>query len=249
MGAPRGSTLEGEDSTAAPVLPPLSDEVRAHVGDSYPHNHDYRVRRGRLRPGFQLWVRWRRIRALWPARMPSFLDVGASKGFFVLEAAARPECERALGIDVHAPDVEASRSVAAHLGRDAARFELVPLHELAERIDEFGGPFDTVHLINVYPYLLYGGRRSDLAYGSHERLAELLARVTASRLVFSNVVRGDKLPRHMRERVRALADPAPYDERAITDALAAHFHVESHGRLGRRPLLLCRRIAGGASRG
>lgn len=222
---------------------PTLEESLAYVASSYPHNHDYRVVDGRLRPRFKLWRRWRRIRKLYPDRLTSLLDLSSSKGFFVLEAARVEGCERALGIDVHAPDLEAARAVAAHVGRPRARFEELRLHELAERIDEFGGPFQTVLLVNTYPYLYYGSRRDARAYLDHERLFELMARVTAERLVFSNRVDFERLPGHVRELARAQRAEAGYDEASIRAAAERHFTIEARGRLGRIPLWSLRRRA------
>mgnify|MGYP002027305939 CR=1 FL=1 len=67
----------------------LDDVTRAHLADSYPHNHDYRVVGEKLKPRWKLMRRWRRMEPLWPRAFDSFLDVGCSKGFFVLQAARR----------------------------------------------------------------------------------------------------------------------------------------------------------------
>jgi len=220
----------------------LDPAVRAYVESAYPKNADYRVGERELRPRLRLRSRWRRIRSVWPRPLASFLDVGCSTGFFVLEAAARPDCERALGIDVHEPDLAAAEAVRAHLGRGRARFLRLTLSELAARVTELGGPFETTQLVNVYPYLVYGSNRSESCYGDHATVAALLARVTAGRLVFSNRLELADLPRHVRARVAALgAGAAPYGERVIRAALEEHFVIESHGRLGRRPLWVAQR--------
>ena len=111
--------------------PALDADVARYVASSYPHNADYRVLAGRLVPRWKLWRRARRLTAGYTTPLRSLLDLSASKGWFVLEAAGRASCERALGIDVHAPDLDAARAVAAHLGRERARFELTTLRELA----------------------------------------------------------------------------------------------------------------------
>jgi hypothetical protein len=224
-------------------VPPVPADARssiaehlAHVASSYPHNHDYRVVRGELRPKFKLWMRWRKIRKLYPERLVSMMDLSSSKGFFVLEAARVEGCERALGIDVHEPDLVAARAVAEHVGRSKARFVRSRLHEVAERIEDFGGPFQTVLLLNTYPYLYYGSRRDARAYLDHERVFEWLAQVTAERVIFSNRVAFERLPRHMQELARAQGGEAGYDEGAIVRAAERWFEVERRGRLGRIPL-------------
>lgn len=223
----------------------LDPAVRAYVESSYPHNADYRVRQRGLAPRWKLRRRWRRIRAAWPDPLESFLDVGCATGFFVLEAAARPGCARALGIDVHARDVAASEAVRDHLGRTRARFALQTLAELAAGIDAHGGPFQTVQLVNVYPYLVYGSERSDACWPDHAQVAELLARVTADRLVFSNRLEESDLPGHVRARKERLGAAAPtYTEATIRAALARHFELEERGRLARLPLWVLHRRRG-----
>jgi hypothetical protein len=183
----------------------------------------------------------KRLQALYAQPLGDLLDLSSSKGYFVLEAAARQSCKRALGIDVHEPDLEASRAVAAHLGLERARFERLRLPELSERIDGFGGPFRTVLLVNTYPYLYFGSDRAEAAASDHGVLFELLARVTAERLVFSNRVDLAALPRHIRRRAAKLELDETYDEARIRAAAERHFEVEVLRPLGRIPLWLLRR--------
>ena len=221
--------------------PPLDPRVAAHVESSYPHNLDYRVRGQKLRPRWKLRRRLWRLLPLYSDPLESLLDLSSSKGYFVLEAAARPGCARALGIDVHEPDLEASRAVAAHLGLDRARFERLTLRELAESIDDFGGPFDTVLLVNTYPYLFFGSDRAEAVAADHAELFGLLARVTGGRLVFSNRVDFAALPRHIRARAAEAGLESAYDEARIRAAAEAHFHVEPRRALGKIPLWLLTR--------
>ncbi|MCH2107077.1 MAG: class I SAM-dependent methyltransferase, partial [Planctomycetes bacterium] len=90
----------------------LSDSVRDYLADSYPHNHDYRVKGEELKPRWKLKRRWKRMERLWPEGFGSFLDIGCSKGFFVLEAARRGA--DALGIDIHEEDLSACEAVRDH---------------------------------------------------------------------------------------------------------------------------------------
>ncbi|MDP6537937.1 MAG: hypothetical protein QF903_13975 [Planctomycetota bacterium] len=209
----------------------LSESVRAYLAASYPANHAYTVKGGRLRPGRKLRRRWRKIAALYPAPLASLADLSSSKGYFVLEAAGREECERALGIDVHTDDLDAAESVRAHLALSRARFLPLRLAELAERIDELGGRFQTVLLINTYPYLYFGSRRSEQSYPDHDELFELLRSVCAGRLIFSNRVSLERCPRHIQERARARGLEAGYTEEAIRRAARSRFELTEHGRL------------------
>jgi hypothetical protein len=215
---------------------PLPADVRDYLADSYPHNHDYRVVAGQLRPKLQLWWRARRLKRLYPQPLTSLLDLSCSKGYFVHSAALEPTCQRALGIDVHRPDIDACRSVQAHLAIARARFEVLRLHELAERIDEFGGPFQTVLLVNAYQYLYFGSRRSAEAYKDHDAIFGYARRVCTDRLIFNNRMDFDRLRGlgrrlGMRER---LADS--YSHGRILEAASKHFDLTRAGRLGRNEL-------------
>jgi hypothetical protein len=223
-------------------LPDLDPRIAAYVSSSYPHNLDYRVVRGALKPRWKLRSRLGRFQALYPDPLDDLLDLSSSKGYFVLDAARRASCRRALGIDVHPPDVEASTAVAAHLGLDSASFLLTTLRELSKSIDDHGGPFRTVLLINTYPYLFFGSERSEATAHDHEELFRLLATVTAERLIFSNRVNLEVLPRHIQSRARDLQLDARYNEEQIRTAAEAHFEVQELRPVKRIPLwLLLRR--------
>ncbi|MEZ5977676.1 MAG: hypothetical protein R3F34_05595 [Planctomycetota bacterium] len=214
----------------------LDRETRRYLAYSYPHNHDYWVVGRRLVPKWRLW---RRAGALWrhlPEPCTSLLDVSSCKGWFVTRAAQRMDCERALGIDVHEPDLAASRAVAAHVGAANARFEKLFLHELAERIDAFGGPFDATLLVNTYPYLFFGSRREAHGYGDHDAIFRMLRTVTKGRVVFGNRVDLALCPRNVRERAAESGLAAEYDEARITAAAERYFQVRKVGAIGRIPL-------------
>lgn len=218
----------------------LDPAIARYIASSYPHNHDYRVVRGTLRPRWKLARRWRKIRRLYPESLASLADLSCSKGFFVLDAAARPSCARALGIDVHEPDLAVCRALKEHLGLERARFERLRLHELAPRIGEFGGPFQTVLLINSYHYLYFGSERAPELCASHAELFRHLRAVTAERLIFSNRLELARCPRNLRRRAAELGIGGDYRADDILAAARAHFAVERRGRLGRIPLLLMR---------
>lgn len=227
---------------------PLEAPVRAYLADSYPRNQNYRVLGGRLVPSWRLWRRYRRIRALYPRPLASLVDLSASKGWFVLHAAGVLGAERALGIDVHAPDVAVAEAVREHLGTVGARFEALRLHELAQRIDAFGGPFQVLLVVNLYHYLYFGSARASERYESHEQIFRMLRAVCAEGgvVVFSGCVELEQLPGHIRALAREQGRARGYDARAIRAAAQPFFTVEEHGRLGRRPLWRLVARAGGA---
>jgi len=256
MNASDFSVDDARDPSASSTL---AADVRAYVADSYPHNHGYRVVGADLRPKLQLrWRAWR-LRKLYPRPLTSLVDLSCSKGYFVLAAAREPSCSRALGIDVHAQDLAASRAVQAHLlaigspgsraigspGSRAigspgslahARFESMRLHELAARIHELGGPFQTVLLVNAYQYLYFGSRRCPDAYKDHDAIFGWLRCVCAERVIFNNRVEFARV-RGLGRRIGAqerLEDD--YSSERILRAAARHFRVTPSGRLGRNPL-------------
>lgn len=214
-------------------LPP---EVRERLWRGYPKNHGYRLGRdGRLVPRWRLARRFRRVARLLPRPLESLLDVGCSRGFFVLQA-AREGAARALGIDVDEGDLAAARAVAHALDLDAARFEGWWLDETRARIDALGGPFQTTLCLNVYPYLFLGSGRSERHLADHDALFELLRELTGERLLFSARLSLSDCPRNVRERAARLGLEAAYDEAAIRAAAERRFEVNEAGRLGRIPL-------------
>ncbi len=220
----------------SPRRPPLDPEVARYVASSYPHNLDYRVVGGKLWPRWRLWRRFHRLARGYAEPLTELLDLSSSKGYFVLEAAARPECQRALGIDVHAPDLAASRAVARHLGLERASFQPLVLSQLATNLHTFGGPFETALLVNTYPYLFFGSDRSDDHVPDHDELFRLLAEVCSQRLVFSNRVELERCPRHIQERAHQLGLAKDFRPDWIRAACERYFEVEEQRPLGRIPL-------------
>ena len=215
---------------------PLDPAVTRHITDSYPHNLDYRVKRGKLSPCWKLRSRFRRLARGYAKPLCDLLDLSSSKGYFVLEAASRPECRRALGIDIHAPDLAASRAVAEHLELTRARFEELTLRQLAGDIENFGGPFKTVLLVNTYPYLFFGSPRCEDHLPDHDALFELLGRVCSRRLVFSNRIELERSPNNVQKRAKDLGLDRRYRPELIRAACERNFIVEEQRSLGRIPL-------------
>jgi hypothetical protein len=229
-------TLVREDGPAA-ACPGLPADVRAFLRRSYPSNHCYRLALGRLRPTRQLAARYRVLSRLYPARLTSLLDLSCCKGYFVLDAARQPTCERALGIDVGENYLRACRLVQEALGLSAAKFARLHLHELAECIGQFGGPFQTVLLVNTYQYLFYGSRGCGMAYLDHRRIFRLMREVCGQRLIFGN--RTELADCHAD--IQAAADRCGehgYSTTAILAAAREYFDVEILGDLGGYPLWL-----------
>lgn len=224
---------------------PLPPDAAAYLADSYPHNHSYRIRGGKLKPGWQLWRRWRRIHKLYAPGGNSLLDLASCKGFFVFDAVVRAGMQRVRGIDVHQPDLDASRAAAAHLGLEArVQLDRLHMHQLAAEIDAGDEqPFDTTLLINTYHYLFFGSRREEHHYPTHTEIFAHLANATATggRLIFSNRVEIERCPRHIQERAQQMGRAGDYDEAQIRAAIEPHFSIEPRGKLGKIPLWILHR--------
>ncbi len=217
-------------------VPGLSDEMARYVSSSYPHNHSYRIRDGRAVPARQLRERSRAIAALYPEPMTSLLDASCCKGYFVLDAASRPGCSRAMGIDVFAYDVEVCRAVAQATQGPAPRFECLQLHETADRIGEFGGAFQTVLLINCYQYIYFGSDRG-AGYLDHDRIFSYLDRISSRCVIFSN--RTEVRDCQNAAQVAASGSAAEaYTTERILAAASRKFTVFRVSSLGRYPLWL-----------
>ena len=207
----------------------LNEATRAYLADSYPHNHDYRVVGSDMRPKWKLSRRWRRLRSHWPSDIESFLDIGCSKGFFVLQAAHRGA--KALGIDIHEEDLAACEATRAHLNLGTARFQ----HKTLEQLASEGERFELVHLVNTYHYLYFGSDRGPAIASDHSAIFESLAAVTSGALIFSNCESFERCPAWIREHASP-EQRADYTQESLRRAASKWFEIEEHKRLGKRPL-------------
>ena len=215
--------------------PGLPSDVAGYVVDSYPQNHNHIVRQGRLVPRHKLKVRFEQLADAYPDPLESLLDLSCSKGFFVLDAAGRECCSRTLGVDIDQRELAVCRSVSGFLGYRESRFEKLRLHELADSIDDFGGPFQTVLLVNSYQYLYFGSSRSPDCYRDHETIFGLIRRVCSGRVLFSNRTELRQLQRSCQAEAMKIGHHGDYTEAKILDAAAQHFRVIPHGRIGKWP--------------
>lgn len=219
---------------------PASQLNRALSG--YPRNHDLKVVAGQVVPSRRLYARWKRIAALYPDRLTSLLDVGSCKGYFVLEAASRPTCRTAVGIDVHEPFIETARQAAAAVGCGAASFHLAPLDRFAsDPALNTAAPYQTILLLNLYHYLFAGSEISPVAYHDHGPILSMLARLCSDRVIFSSPLELADCPAQVRDRAQTLGIGDRYTAAKFLQAASEFFLVEDHGLWGRRPLLVLRR--------
>ncbi|MHC4406191.1 MAG: class I SAM-dependent methyltransferase [Planctomycetota bacterium] len=207
----------------------------------HPSNHNYRILKKTILPSFQLYERARGVAALYPETPESFLDVGCCRGYFVINAAQRPGCRVAAGVDVHEPFLSVSRRVCEHLGVRSARFSLATLDDVSADPESFGGPFHTVLLLGTYHYLFWGSKLCRRAYHNHEEILSRLATVCAGRVILSARLEIARLPGYLRREAAKHPRAKLYTTSGFLDAARKLFHVEPAGFLGKDPLFVLSR--------
>lgn len=215
----------------------LSQEYRKYAEKSYPSNHTYKISDQQLHPKCKLALRYQKIKKLFPKELTSLVDIGCSKGFFVLTAGQQLGATRNLGIDIDTYDIDFCHAVKKHLNATHANFALMQLHELAERIEEFGGAFQTVLIINTYQYLYFGSARSEVRYQNHDKIFQYLRKICAKRIIFNNRVNLEECQNT--DNINNVANPLhrdEYNEQQIIESASRYFSVIQHGSIGRYPL-------------
>ena len=176
----------------------------------YPRNHVYRLHGKQLTPSFSLYRRLRELLPAYPDGLESFLDVSCCRGYFVLDAARRPSCRIAVGIDVHEPFVTVSKHVSGRLGTANTAFYCADLRTISADPESFGGPFQVVLMLNTYHYAYWGSESYPDAFGDHREIMRCLSQICADRLIFSARLEVDRLPSGVRKKGRArAAGPTP----------------------------------------
>ena len=209
--------------------------VLQYISSSYPSNHNYSIVKGQCIPKRKLAARYKIIRTLFPEPLTSLADLGCSKGFFVFSASAHPQCIRTLGIDVNEHDIQVCRTLSEYLKNDRVCFEKYRLHELVQHIEEHGGPFQTVLIINQYQYLFFGSDTFPDAYLDHDIIFRDLRKICSQRIIFNNRI--DLQDCQNTARIQAASDfRAIYTEEKVREAASRYFRVVKHGTLGRYPL-------------
>lgn len=214
----------------------LSDEYLNYAENAYPSNHTFTLKRGLLVPKRELNKRYSQIRKLYPKPLTSLLDVSCSKGFFVFDAAREATCTRAFGIDVHEYDIKFCNTISRSAAYSRAQFAHLTLRELAAKIDELGGPFQTILLINSYQYFYFGSVISPDSYETHDEIFALLRSICSGRVIFNNRVNVEDCQNS--EQVRNAPEKAHHYSRIeILTAAQKYFSVNEHGKIGKYPLL------------
>jgi hypothetical protein len=217
----------------------LSAETRSFVADSYPRNHTYTAQGDQLTPRPKLASRVARLTRRYPDGLSSFIDLSCSKGFFVFHAAMQPGCRRSLGIDLDDRCLDVCRELQQQFtARDRVNFARLTLQELAERIDEFGGPFQTALLVNTYQYLVFGSGVAPRVSSDHREIFRLLRRICSGRLVFHNRLRLNDLQDSVQGGATSGPPETIYEPGVIAEAASEFFKVHRLDCWSKRPVWL-----------
>ena len=212
-------------------------ELNRRMSD-YPRNHLYHIVHGRIVPGFRLYERLRLVTRVYPEPLHSFLDIGCCRGFFVLDAALRRHCPRAVGIDVHEPFVAIARDAARYLRVPEAAFHHASLEDVSTTPQEFGGPFQVVMLLGTYHYLYWGSSLCATAYHSHEEILRRLAAICTHQLIISARFTMERLPQGIKQTLPEGQSNETYAMEAFLQSAEKFFHTRHVGYLGVYPLLV-----------
>lgn len=214
----------------------LSDEYKEYAEKAYPSNHTYKISNGALSPKCKLNLRYKKISKLYPSSLNSLVDIGCSKGYFVFSASSKHFSSRNLGIDVTAYDINYCHAIKNYLGDSSVQFEMLQLHELADRINKFGGPYQTALLINAYQYLYFGSAKESSCYQNHDAIFRNLHTICSERVIFNNRVNlSDCQNKDMIKHASTIAQNN-YSEQKIIEAASRYFEVSKKGKIGQYPL-------------
>ena len=214
---------------------------------NYPSNHKYRVGKGGILPSFQLYTRMRKITPLYGDDMDSLLDIGCCRGAYVLSAARRPACRRAVGVDVAEPFIQTAEAVRTRLGIQTVRFLPIPLEECVARVAELGGPFHTVLMLGMYHYLFWGGSKQKTGYLDHGKILSLVDSLCSHQVIFAARLEVSACPTFIRKRAAGMGESVVYTTESFLAAARQRFDVTEAGKMEKGRLLLVLRSRRGKS--
>jgi hypothetical protein len=207
-----------------------------YIEFSYPSNHTYKIVNDKLIPKHKLASRYKKIHKLLPKNLTSLVEVGCSKGFFVFSGSEFSGYTRGLGIDVNQYDIEVCRWVKEKIHNSNTTFEKMQLHELASRIDEFGGPFQTVLVLNTYQYLYFGSDAFPECYLNHDAIFQCLRSICSGRVIFNNRIALTDCQNVKRIAQAEQQCRMNYSEVQALAAASQYFTVTRQGKIGKYPL-------------
>jgi hypothetical protein len=204
--------------------------------------HTYKVAAGHALTTFALNQRWRIVRRLYPERLTSLLDIGCCRGWFVVQAAMRPECERALGIDVVQGFIDAANDAKRLLKLDNAQFEYAFLDDLVASPQKYGTPYQTILLLNTYHYMFWGSTYSPKHWPDHEYMLRSLSELCTDRIIFMSPLEVQECPSDIAKRAREHPDwAAQFTTERFLEVASRYFDVSHQMFLGLRPLYLMKK--------
>jgi len=106
------------------------------------------------------------------------------------------------------------------------------------RLEEYGGPFQTVLLVGTYHYLFWGSNIESKAYMSHEKILSMVHRLCEERVVFSGRLEVNDCPTYIRNKAGSVTGADNYDRASFLRAAKNFFDVRQVGCLGKYPLFL-----------
>lgn len=212
-------------------------EYHRYIQLGYPSNHTYQIKNDKLIPSYKLASRYKKIKKLLPKNLTSLGEVGCSKGFFIFSATTHPHCTRGVGIDVNQYDIEICDWVKKTVGNTRTSFAKMQLHELTPRIDEFGGPLQTLLILNTYQYLYFGSDSFPECYLDHDAIFKNLRKICTQRIIFNNRIALEDCQNVKRISEASIESRANYSEEKALEAASRYFTVQKHGRIGKYPLI------------
>lgn len=178
----------------------------------------------------------KKLRKLLPNNLTSLGEVGCSKGFFVFSATMQPNCTRGLGIDVNQYDIDVCNWVKSTITNTRASFAKMHLHELASRLEELGGPLQTLLILNTYQYLYFGSDSFPECYLNHDAIFNHLRKICSGRIIFNNRIALEDCQNVTRIAQASEECKRNYSEEKALEAASKYFIVKQHGKIGKYPL-------------
>lgn len=204
--------------------------------------HTYRIVDGKAFTTFQMDQRWKIVAALYPEKVTSLLDIGCCRGWFVVRAAMRPECEKALGIDVVQGFIDAANEAKRLLELDHAMFDYAFLDDVANDPVKYRTPFQTIVLLNTYHYMYWGSGYSGKHWADHDFILRTLAGICTDRVIFMSPLEIDECPSDIGRRAKEHPEWArEFTTQQFLEVAGRYFDVTHQGYLGIRPLYLMKK--------
>jgi hypothetical protein len=215
-----------------------------HINKPIGHRtrHTYQIADGKVLSTYQMELRWKIVSSLYPKKLTSLLDIGCCRGWFNIQAAVLPECEKTLGVDI-VPEFIASANEAKQVMKlDKAQFVYAVLSDLDRDRDKLGMPYQTLLLINTYHYMYWGSGYCETHWPDHDYLLRTLASLCTDRMLFMTPLEINECPPDIGERARQHPDWAQhYTTSGFLEVANRYFDVSLEHYLGVRPLYLMKK--------